>query len=386
MSGLLAGVRVLELSRILAGPWAGQVLADLGAEVIKVENPDGGDDTRSWGPPFVTDAEGAAIDDLSAYFLAANRGKRSVRVDLSRPEGQAQVRRLAAACDVVIENFKVGGLVKYGLDYASLKALNPTLVYASITGFGQTGPYAHRAGYDFMIQGLGGLMSLTGQPDGEPVKVGVALIDVLTGLYTAIGVLAALHHARAHGESHYLDVALLDVQVASLANQALNYLVSGRAPARLGNSHPNIVPYQVFATADGHLILAVGNDGQFARFVQVAGRPELADDPRFASNPARVAHRDLLVPLLADLLKTRPSRDWLAALEAVGVPAGPINAMDEVFADPQVAARGLKLERRLDDGTPLPGVALPFCVDGRRPQAEGAPPRLGQHDALLHGV
>ncbi|HVI52603.1 MAG TPA: CaiB/BaiF CoA-transferase family protein [Candidatus Sulfotelmatobacter sp.] len=377
MTGLLSGVRILELSRILAGPWAGQVLADMGAEVIKVENPNGGDDTRTWGPPFVTDLDGNAIGDLSAYFLCANRGKKSVCIDFTKPEGQEIVRKLAASCDVVIENFKVGGLKKYGLDYDSLKAVNPKLVYASITGFGQDGPYAHRAGYDFMIQGLGGLMSLTGQPDGEPVKVGVALTDVLTGLYTAIGVLSALHHARATGQGHYVDIALLDVQVATLANQALNYLVAGKAPKRLGNSHPNIVPYQAFPTLDGHIILAVGNDGQFARFCAVAGHPEWAEDERFATNPSRVAHRALLVPMVADALSARSSRDWLTALEAVGVPAGPINDIAQVFADPQVVARGLKVDKILADGTVLPGVGTPICVDGRRMVAEGAPPRLG---------
>jgi len=368
--GLLADVRVLELSRILAGPWAGQLLADLGASVIKVEHPDG-DDTRRWGPPFVTDSDGQPIADLSAYFLCANRGKSSVIVDFTKPEGQEQVRRLVADCDVVIENFKVGGLAKYGLDYASLKAVKPSLVYASITGFGQDGPYAQRAGYDFMIQGMGGLMSLTGDPSGEPLKVGVALVDVMTGLYTANAVLAALHHARQTGEGHHLDIALLDVQVATLANQALNYLVGGSAPPRLGNSHPNIVPYQVFATADGHIILAVGNDGQFARFCALAGRPELALDDRYASNPTRVAHRATLVPLLAELLKSRSSKDWLEGLEASGIPAGPINDVAQVFADPQVIARGLKLDM---DG--LPGVACPIVVDGKRAVADLPPPRL----------
>jgi len=386
MTGLLSGVRVLELSRILAGPWAGQVLADMGATVIKVENPNGGDDTRTWGPPFVTDADGNPVGDMSAYFLCANRGKQSVRIDFTQPEGQDLVRKLAASCDVVIENFKVGGLKKYGLDYHSLKAVNPSLVYASITGFGQDGPYAHRAGYDFMIQGLGGLMSLTGQPDGEPVKVGVALTDVLTGLYTAIGVLGALHHARATGQSHYVDVALLDVQVATLANQALNYLVAGKAPKRLGNSHPNIVPYQAFPTANGHIILAVGNDGQFARFCAVAGHGEWAEDERFATNPARVAHRRELVPMVAAALSARSSQDWLAALEDVGVPAGPINDIAQVFADPQVVSRGLKMDKHLADGTILPGVGSPIVVDGKRMVAEAAPPRLGSSDDLLSGL
>lgn len=383
MDGLLSGVRVLELSRILAGPWAGQVLADLGATVIKVERPGAGDDTRTWGPPFVKDDQGNPVDDLSAYFLCANRGKRSVTIDFTRPEGQELVRRLAAECDIVVENFKVGGLVKYGLDYPSLKKVNPKLVYCSITGFGQDGPYAHRAGYDFMIQGLGGLMSLTGHPDSAPVKVGVAVTDVFTGLYSVIGILGALHHAQKTGEGHHIDVALLDVQVATLANQALNYLVAGKSPTRLGNSHPNIVPYQAFPTADGHIILAVGNDGQFARFCEVAGRPELAADERYATNPARVAHRVELVAIVADLLKSRSSRDWLDALEGVGVPAGPINTMAEVFADPQVIARGIKLDME-QDGLKLPGVGSPICVDGKRLAHEQAPPRLGGHtEAIL---
>ena len=376
MTGPLAGVRVLELARILAGPWAGQVLADLGATVTKVEKPGEGDDTRSWGPPF-TGGE-------SAYFLATNRGKRSVTIDFTKPEGQDLVRRLAAASDVVIENFKVGGLAKYGLDWDSLKAVNPRLVYCSITGFGQDGPYAQRAGYDFMIQGLGGLMSLTGEAGGMPVKVGVAVTDVFTGLYAAIGILGGLSHRDRTGQGQQVDMALLDVQVAVLANQALNYLVAGQAPGRLGNAHPNIVPYQAFAAADGHLILAIGNDGQFARFCAVAGRPELAADPRFATNPARVANRVALVAQVAAEMARRPAAWWLAQLEAVGVPAGPINDLAQVFADPQVQARGLALDLPHASAGRVPGVRSPVRYSATPLPCDVPPPTLGQHtDAVL---
>lgn len=385
MTGPLSHVRVLELSRVLAGPWAGQTLADLGAEVIKVERPGSGDDTRSWGPPFV---EGTRE---SAYFLSTNRGKRSVTIDFERPEGQALVRDLAARSDVVIENFKVGGLVKYGLDWPSLRAVNPRLVYCSITGFGQTGPYRHRAGYDFMIQGLGGMMSITGAPDDEPgggpQKAGVAIVDLFTGLYATIGVLGALAHRDRTGEGQQVDMALLDTQVAVLANQASNYLVSGRAPGRIGNAHVNIVPYQAFATQDGHIILAVGNDGQFARFCEVAGRPELAADPRFATNPARVAHRAVLVPLLSEALRTRDSHDWLSALEAVGVPCGPINSIADVFDDPQVRARGLRVDLPHTGVGTVPSVASPIRYSGTPLEHTVAPPMLGQHtDDVLHDV
>lgn len=384
MGGPLAGCRVIELARILAGPWAGQTLADLGAEVIKIERPGAGDDTRDWGPPFVTDREGDAVPGMSAYFLAANRGKRSVTIDFTRPEGQALVRRLVADGDALIENFKVGGLAKYGLDYAALHELNPRLVYCSITGFGQDGPYAKRAGYDFMIQGMGGLMSVTGAPDGEPMKVGVALVDVISGLYAATGIAAALVDARATGRGRHLDIALLDSEVAALANQALNFLVSGSAPGRMGNAHPNIVPYQAFATADGHIILAVGNDAQFARVCAIAGHPELAADPRYATNPARVANRADLVARLAAILATRPSGQWLAAFEAAGVPAGPINSVAEAFADPQVVARGLRLDMETADGRTVPGVASPLRFAGEPRPAATAPPRLGADtDAVL---
>ncbi|WP_114858004.1 CaiB/BaiF CoA transferase family protein [Azospirillum brasilense] len=380
MPGPLSHVRVLELSRVLAGPWAAQTLADLGADVIKVERPGAGDDTRAWGPPWA--------GEESAYFLSTNRGKRSITIDFERPEGQELVRKLAAQADVVIENFKVGGLVKYGLDYDSLKAINPGLVYCSITGFGQDGPYAKRAGYDFMIQGMGGLMSITGQPDSEagggPVKVGVAVTDVFTGLYATIGVLGALAHRDRTGEGQWVNLALLDVQVAVLANQAMNYLVGGKAPQRLGNAHPNIVPYQAFATLDGHIILAVGNDGQFAKFCQVAGRPELAQDPRYATNPARVANRKELVPILELLLEQRTSRDWLSALEAVGVPCGPINDVSQVFADPHVQARHIHQDLPHPTAGTVPTVASPIRYSATPIEHTVAPPTLGQHtDAVL---
>ncbi|AWJ86653.1 CoA transferase (plasmid) [Azospirillum sp. TSH58] len=380
MPGPLSHVRVLELSRVLAGPWAAQTLADLGADVIKVERPGAGDDTRAWGPPWA--------GEESAYFLSTNRGKRSITIDFERPEGQELVRKLAAQADVVIENFKVGGLVKYGLDYDSLQAVNPGLVYCSITGFGQDGPYAKRAGYDFMIQGMGGLMSITGQPDAEagggPIKVGVAVTDVFTGLYATVGVLGALAHRDRTGEGQWVNLALLDVQVAVLANQAMNYLVGGKAPQRLGNAHPNIVPYQAFATLDGHIILAVGNDGQFAKFCQVAGRPELAQDPRYATNPARVANRKELVPILELLLEQRTSRDWLSALEAVGVPCGPINDVSQVFADPHVQARHIHQDLPHPTAGTVPTVASPIRYSATPIEHTVAPPTLGQHtDAVL---
>ncbi|BAI75322.1 acyl-CoA transferase/carnitine dehydratase (plasmid) [Azospirillum sp. B510] len=380
MAGPLSHIRVLELSRVLAGPWSAQTLADLGADVIKVERPGAGDDTRAWGPPWA--------GDQSAYFLSTNRGKRSITIDFERPEGQELVRGLAAQADVVIENFKVGGLVKYGLDYDSLKAVNPRLVYCSITGFGQTGPYRNRAGYDFMIQGMGGLMSVTGQTDGEPgggpVKVGVAVTDIFTGLYATIGIMGALAHRDRTGEGQQVDLALLDVQVAVLANQAMNCLVGGKPPQRLGNAHPNIVPYQAFATCDGHIILAVGNDGQFAKFCAVAGHPELAADERYATNPARVANRKELVPLLEALIRTRDSQDWLTALERVGVPCGPINDLAAVFADPQVQARAIRQDLPHPTQGSVPTVASPIRYSGTPLVHDTAPPTLGQHtDAVL---
>jgi crotonobetainyl-CoA:carnitine CoA-transferase CaiB-like acyl-CoA transferase len=375
MSPPLAGLRVLELARILAGPWAGQLLADLGAEVIKVERPAGGDDTRTWGPPFFTGADGAPLG--AAYFHATNRGKKSVAVDFETAEGQATIRALARECDVLIENFKVGGLKKYGLDHESLKAENPRLVYCSVTGFGQDGPYAPRAGYDFLVQGMGGIMELTGEPDGEPEKVGVAFADIFTGLYATVGILAALRRREETGTGGHVDMALLDTQVSVLANQAMNYLASGKAPTRMGNAHPNIVPYQVFACADGHLIVAVGNDGQFARFCAVLGAPDLAQDPRFSGNAGRVANRADLVPLLAGLVIRRARDPLLAALEKEGVPAGPINTIPQVFADPQVIHRGLNVALPEAGGGTLPSLASPIVIDGVRQVAASASPRLG---------
>ncbi|BAE50457.1 Predicted acyl-CoA transferase/carnitine dehydratase [Paramagnetospirillum magneticum AMB-1] len=384
MTGPLSHLRVLDLSRVLAGPWAGQLLADMGAEVIKVERPGEGDDTRGWGPPFLKDGQGGDTGE-AAYFLSANRGKRSVTIDFTQAQGQELVRRLAARSDVVLENFKVGGLAKYGLDYASLKAVKPDLVYCSITGFGQDGPYAQRAGYDFLIQGMGGLMSLTGEPGGQPMKVGVALTDIFTGMYAGFAILAALAKRDRTGEGSQIDLALLDVQVAVLANQATNYLVGGATPKRLGNAHPNIVPYQAFATADGHIILAVGNDGQFRRFCHTAGRPELGADPRFATNVERVRNRAELVPLLEALLTSRPSARWIAELEEAGVPCGPINDLANVFADPQVIHRGLRtrLDHPLAGGIDL--VANPIRFDGAQALSDRAPPLLGADTAEVLG-
>ncbi|MGE0238117.1 MAG: CaiB/BaiF CoA transferase family protein [Parvibaculaceae bacterium] len=379
MAGPLTNIRVLDLSRVLAGPWATQILADFGAEVIKIEKPGEGDDTRGWGPPFVTNPDGSHGD--AAYYLSANRGKHSVAIDMASPEGQKLLRALAAKSDIVMENFKVGGLKKYGLDYESLKAVNPKLIYCSITGFGQTGPYAQRAGYDFMIQGMGGIMSITGLPDGmpgaEPVKTGVAFADVFTGLYATIGVLAALHHRDLTGEGQYLDLALLDTQVAVLANQALNFLVGGKAPTRLGNAHPNIVPYQTFATADGFVIIAVGNERQFREYTRIAGVPEVAEDPRFGSNRDRVANREALIALLVEPMKRRRTAEWVEALEAAAVPCGPINTIDQVFADPQVKARGLSVALARDDGTATPGVANPVRFSATPIAYAKAAPRLG---------
>ena len=380
--GALSHLRVLDLSRVLAGPWAGQILADLGAEVIKVERPGNGDDTRAWGPPFLKDAYGESTGE-AAYYLSANRNKQSVTIDFTKPEGQRLVRELAAKSDILIENFKVGGLEAYGLDYASLKKANPQLIYCSITGFGQTGPYAKRAGYDFMIQGLGGLMSLTGRPEGEegagPVKVGVALTDILTGLYSTVAILAALAHRQHDGGGQHIDMALLDVQVACLANQAMNYLTTGVSPKRLGNAHPNIVPYQDFPTADGDFILTVGNDSQFRKFAQVAGRPEWADDPRFVSNKQRVANRSVLVPLIRQATVFKTTAQWVEQLEAVGVPCGPINELAQVFADPQVQARGLALELPHALAGLVPQVASPIRLSETPVEYRRAPPLLGEH-------
>ena len=380
MGGPLGHVRVLELSRVLAGPWAAQTLADLGASVIKVEKPGTGDDTRTYAPPYAANRDGSHSGE-SAYFLSTNRGKRSVTIDFIHPEGQKLVQALAAKSDVVIENFKVGGLAKYGLDYPSLQPLNPGLIYCSITGFGQTGPYRHKPGYDFMIQGIGGLMSITGEPDqrpgGGPMKVGVAVADIFTGLYAAIAILGALAHRDRTGAGQYIDLALLDTQVAVLANQAMNYLVTGVAPQRLGNAHPNIVPYQVFAARDGHIIVAVGNENQFARMCEVIGRPELASDARFASNASRVHNREELVAILQGIFVTRTMRDWLQALERAGVPCGPINTVADVFADPQVQARGLKLDLPHPSIGSVPSVANPIKYSMTPIDYRSAPPMLG---------
>lgn len=364
----LRGLRVLELARILAGPWAGQLLADLGASVVKVESPEG-DDTRRWGPPFIErDGETAA-----AYFHACNRGKRSVVADFSTEEGRETVRRLAAEADVVIENFKLGGLDRYGLGFEALSEINPRLVWCSITGFGQDGPYAHRAGYDYIVQGMSGLMSITGEPDREPQKVGVAVTDIFTGVYATTAILAAIHQRNATGRGQRIDMALLDVATAITANQAMNYLASGTAPRRMGNAHPNIVPYQVFACADGHAIVAVGNDGQFRRFATLLGLEGLGTDPAYATNPARLAHREELVPLLAHATARFTRAELLAACEAQGVPAGPINDMADVFADPQVLARGLRIE---PGG--VPGVRTPITFSESPLSLDRPSPRLGQ--------
>ena len=377
----LKGVRVIELARILAGPWAGQVLADLGADVIKVESPQG-DDTRTWGPPFVTGKDGENLS--AAYYHSCNRGKRSVCIDFSTPEGAETVRRLAADADVLIENFKLGGLKKYGLDYASLKAVNPKLIYCSITGFGQDGPYAPRAGYDFIVQGMSGLMSITGEPEREPQKVGVAVTDVFTGLYSVIAIQAALRHAEATGEGQHIDMSLLDTQISVLANQNLNFLVSGTAPNRMGNAHPNIAPYEVLPVKDGHFILAVGNDGQFAKFCAVIGRVELANDPAFATNAARVANRKALREHMLPALAGFERAAILAALEKAGVPASPINDIGQTFADPQVVARGMRLD--LDDGhgNRLPSVRSPMVMGATPLSYQRPSPRLGEHtDEIL---
>ena len=378
MSAPLTGFRVLDLSRILAGPWAGQMLADLGAEVIKVERPGSGDDTRGWAPPHMHDGEGNNTGE-AAYFHSANRGKRSVAINLTHADGQALIRELVRQADVVIENYKVGGLAKYGLDYDSLASINPKLVYCSITGFGQTGPYASRAGYDFMIQAMGGMMSVTGEADAQPMKIGVALADVLTGLYASNAIQAALIHQLKTGEGQYIDMALLDVQVATLANQAMNYLASGSSPQRLGNAHPNIVPYQAFATADGFIILAVGNDTQFSRFCELCGEPGVAADERFATNSERVRNRDVLVPLVSEWLSRQGSSWWLQALNERGIPCGPINTIEQVFADPQVKFRQLQRSLQHPTAGTVPSVANPICFSSTPIEYELAPPLLGQH-------
>ncbi|OKH87932.1 CaiB/BaiF CoA-transferase family protein [Thalassospira sp. TSL5-1] len=390
MTGALSGIRVLDLSRVLAGPWASQTLADLGAEVIKIERPGNGDDTRGWGPPYARDEAGNDTSE-AAYYLSANRGKKSLTIDMTTTEGQQVIRDLAAKSDVVIENFKVGGLAKYGLDYASLKAVNDRLVYCSITGFGQDGPYAKRAGYDFMIQAMGGLMSLTGAPDhepgGQPMKVGVAVADIFTGLYATIGILAALRHRDETGVGQYIDLALLDVQTAILANQAMNYLTTGKAPGRLGNAHPNIVPYEAFPTADGYIILAVGNDSQFASFCKVAGMEDASSDARFATNRARVANRTDLVPMVRQAMVQKTTDDWIAILEKANVPCGPINTLDRVFENPQVKHRGTVKYLDHPLAGKVPTVANPLKLSQTPICDETAPPMLGQHsEAILREI
>lgn len=380
----LAGVRVLDLSRILAGPSATQVLADLGADVVKVEKPGEGDDTRGWGPPFVVGRDGAPLPE-SAFYLCANRNKRSIAIDVAQPDGRDLVFALLERADVLVENFKVGGLAKYGLAYDQLKDRFPRLVYCSITGFGQTGPYAHRAGYDFLIQGMGGIMSVTGEPDGQPMKVGVGIADLMTGMYAAVGILAALRHRERSGRGQHIDVSLLDTQIAWLANTATNFLLSGKDPPRLGNGHPNVVPYQVFDTADAPMILAVGNDGQFRKFCACAGMTGMLDDPRFATNAQRVVHRETVCAAVAAALRRRPRAHWLDALEAAGVPCGPINTMSEVFADPHVQARGARVTM------PFPAaasgavdvVASPLRMSDTPPTYRIAPPRLDEHRAAV---
>jgi len=386
----LGHIRVLDLSRVLAGPWCSQNLADLGADVIKIERPGNGDDTRAWGPPYAKDADGNDTSE-AAYYLSANRGKRSVTVDIASSEGQALLRELVKHCDVVLENFKVGHLKRYGLDYDTLKAIKPDLVYCSITGFGQDGPYAHRAGYDFLIQGMGGLMSVTGErddlPGGGPQKAGVALTDLMTGMYATVAVLAALTHRDRTGEGQHIDMALLDTQVAMLANMGSNYLNSGKPPKRWGNAHANIVPYQTFACADGHIIVATGNDGQYQKFVEAGGRPELGLDERFATNPLRVKNRDVLVPILAEMVKEKPRDEWIALLESVGVPCGPINDLGEVFANEQVQAREVAIELPHPKAGKVKLVRNPIRMSATPATSDKAPPLLGQHtDEVLRDV
>lgn len=371
----LAGVKVLDLSRVLAGPWAGQLLADYGAEVLKVERPGVGDDTRTWGPPWW----GEGADRVAAYFVCANRGKRSVAIDLSSPEGLQQVRELARKADVLIENYKVGQLAKYGLDAASLQAINPGLIYCSITGYGQTGPLSHRAGYDFAIQAEAGLMSITGERGAEPQKVGVAVTDLMTGVYATTAILAALHERAHTGRGRHIDAALFDVQVAMLANQGANQLIGNKTPTRMGNAHPNIVPYQVFPTRDGHMVLAVGNDGQFARFCDAAGHPAVSRDVRFSTNPVRVENRQTLVPMITGWTMQRDTAEWVALLDHAGVPCAPILDIAQVMEHPHVLARGMRLDAQGSDAPPM--VANPMLFDGQRPTAELPPPALDAHPA-----
>ena len=386
MPSSLSHIRVLDLSRVLAGPWCSQHLADLGAEVIKIERPGSGDETRAWGPPYLQDADGNDTSE-AGYYLSCNRGKKSLTLDISTPEGQDIVRKLAAKSDVVLENYKVGQLKKYGLSYQDLNAINPRIVYCSITGFGQTGPWSHRPGYDFIIQGLGGLMSITGErddlPGGGPQKVGVAVTDLMTGMYATIAILAALTHREHSGAGQYIDMALLDVSVAMLANMNMNYLTSGQVPKRWGNAHPNVVPYQVFACGDGHIIVAVGNDGQYRKFCEVLGVPMLGNDARFATNSDRIRNRGALIPLLETLVKKRTRDDWVNLLEAAGVPCGPINNIDQVFDNPQVKARGIKVEIPHPLGGSVPQVASPMRFSATPIEYDAAPPTLGQHNEYV---
>jgi crotonobetainyl-CoA:carnitine CoA-transferase CaiB-like acyl-CoA transferase len=375
VAGPLAGLRVLDLTRVLAGPWATQMLADFGCDVIKIEKPGEGDDTRGWGPPFLKNADGSTGD--AAYFQSANRGKCSVCIDMSVAEGQTLISDLAAKSDILIENFKVGGLKKYGLDYEALRKINPRLIYCSITGFGQNGPYAARAGYDFMIQGMAGVMSITGEKNGAPMKMGVAFADVFAGLHAVIGIQAALFHREKTGEGQHIDISLLDSQVAVLANQALNYLVGGKVPGRLGNAHPNIVPYQTFETRDGHIIMAVGSDRQYTEYCRIIGAPHLATDEKYQSNRGRVENRDTLIPLLQPFMTARTTAQWVEAFEAAAVPCGPINSIDQVFANPQVMARGMQIGLTRDDGIQVPGVANPIVFSQTPLEYDKPSPRLG---------
>ncbi|WP_142849771.1 CaiB/BaiF CoA-transferase family protein [Telmatospirillum sp. J64-1] len=379
MTGALEGIRILDLTRVLAGPTCTQVLGDLGADVIKVERPGAGDDTRKWGPPFLKDREGKDTKE-SAYYLSANRNKRSVAIDITTPEGQDLILRLLEGCDVLVENYKLGNLARYGLGFEQLHARFPRLVYCSITGFGQTGPYAPRAGYDFLAQGMGGMMSLTGDPEGEPVKAGIGNADLLTGMYACVSILAALRHRDRTGQGQHIDCALLDSQVAWMTYEAENYLISGEEPKRRGNAHPNIVPYEVFPAADGFLILAVGNDSQYQKFCAFAGRPDLAEDERYATNTARVKNRATLIPELRSVIARHPRRHWLDGLEKLGVPAGPVNTLPEAFENPQVKARGMRIEmpHALTD-KPVPLVASPIKMSATPPGYRHAPPYLGQH-------
>lgn len=385
--GPLHGIKVLDLSRVLAGPWATQLLADFGADVLKVEKPDGGDDTRAWGPPYLRDAAGKDSRE-SAYFLSTNRGKRSLAIDLASAAGQQTVAQLAAKADVLVENFKVGGLKKYALDFATLSEQHPRLIYCSITGFGQDGPYAERAGYDAMIQGLGGIMSITGVPDGEPgagpQKIGVAAADLMTGMYAVSAILGALYHREKTGRGQHIDLSLLDTQVAWLANQGMNYLIGGQVPTRMGTAHPNIVPYQVFAASDGHLMLAVGNNSQFAKWCELAGEPQLSSDERFATNAARVLNREVLVARVSELTLRKPLDFWLTALSTAGVPCGPINSIDRVFADPQVQHRGMLQQLAHSLGS-VPTIINPIKFSDSTLEHKKAPPMLGEHtdEALL---